>query len=380
MNLFMSWSGDRSRNIAEIMKEWIESIFPSGVKVWLSTQGDDVNPGSLAMVDILKGLQKCEYGIFCFTNDNTHSLWMMFEGGALCKQNEETPEIKGIYTILFEGNVQSLEKTPLKHFQHTSFTKNDVLKLFENINKKVATPIDTTVLRRNVNNNWDIFCPKIAGALKNRSLCGSAISKKQLMEKLSESYFGRPHPGQVTFYEKGFEDYPLYEILLKNVKKRLWIFGRKNRKIFDSRNDSYFEQIKTNPDFDFRCLFLDPDAPKEILSTAQDTLEFSTKLKLCINDASSKVKSLGLNPSHVIRLYSAIREYAIIVVDDVVLFSPILYKKAIKRNDICAEDPQKPEHLTQAAFNLVSVDEEKAKYHVEKFESTWDNAKPISVE
>ena len=199
------------------------------------------------------------------------------------------------------------------------------------------------------------------------------MGKNQLMEELKESEFGRPHVGQVTFYEKGFEDYPLYEILLKNAEKRLWIFGRKNRKCFDSRNADYLKEIQSKANFDFKCLFLDPESPESILSSAQDTMEFPTKLKLCIKDAYSKVKSAGMKPNEVIRLYTSIREYAIIVIDDVVLFSPILYKKS----KVESGNSKKPEHLTKSAFNLVSINEEIANYHIDKFLKTWEKAKKI---
>ena len=372
MKLFISWSGDRSKNIAKIMKEWIESIFPSGIKIWLSTQSESIRPGALLTPQIIEGLRTSEIGIFCFTTDNTNSLWMMFEAGAICKQ--DTSNVEGIYTILFEGTVEDLERTPLKSFYHTLFERESMYSLLKDVNNKMGqAAIDAQLLKRNSENIWSIYYPKIMEALCDRSLRGGTMNKKQLMEKLRESEFGRPRMGQVTFYEKGFEDYPLYEILLKNAEKRLWIFGRKNRKCFDSRNTDFLKEIKAKPNFDFKCLFLDPEAPADVLSSAQDTLEFPTKLKLCIKDAYSKLKLVGMNPNEVIRLYASVREYAVIVVDDAVLFSPILYKKTTLETG----HSKKPEHLTRSAFNLVSINEEIANYHIDKFLEAWEKAEMI---
>jgi hypothetical protein len=381
MKLFMSWSGARSKPIAGIMKDWLEHIFPTGVDVWLSTQGDNLRAGSLSVPQIIKGLRESDYGVFCFTTDNTKSPWIMFEAGAICKQDKTRSEIEGVYTILFEGDIGNLIDTPLGSFQHTFFTEESMYNFFRGINNIGGQAIiNEQRLQKNVQNSWSIYYPKIVEALGPNSVKGGAMNKEQLMEKLTEPYFGRPHNGQVTFYEKGFEDYPLYEILLKNAKKRFWVFGRKNRKIFDIRNDDYFGIIKTKTDFDFKCLFLDPESPDELLSSAQDTLGFSDKLKLCIKDAYHKLKSVDIDPHNAIRLYSLPREYAVIVVDDVVLFSPILYNKTSATDSHMNGTLGKPKHLTRSAFNLVSVDEDKAKFHMDKFLEVWNNAKKMETQ
>jgi hypothetical protein len=271
------------------MKDWIEFLFPSGIDVWLSTQGDSIRPGAFAVPQIIKGLRQSDYGVFCFTKDNIKSPWMMFEAGAICKQDNTTSEIEGAYTILFEGGIDDLRGTPLEQLQHTLFNEDSMYKFFSAVNTISGQAlIDEHRLLKNAQNSWSIYCPKIAKALDEHSVRGDAMNKLQLMDKLTEAHFGRPHLGQVTFYERGFEDYPLYEILLKNATKRFWVFGRKNRKIFDTRNDEYINTIKSKVDFDFKCLFLDPDSPDELLSSAQDTIAFSDKLKICIKEAYHK--------------------------------------------------------------------------------------------
>jgi len=381
MKLFLSWSGPKSRPIAEIMKNWIQFLFPSGVDIWLSTQGNSIKPGSFAVPQIIKGLRQSDYGVFCFTKDNVKSPWMMFEAGAVCKQDSNTSEIEGVYTILFEGDIDDLRGTPLEQLQHTLFNKESMYKFFAAVNTISGQAlIDEHRLSKNAEDSWDIYYPRIATALGERSVRGESMDKEQLIIKLPESYFGIPRSGQVTFYEKGFEDYPLYEILLKNATKRFWVFGRKNRKIFDTRNDEYINTMKSKDGFDFKCLFLDPDSPDELLLSAQDTREFSDKLKICIKEAYYKLDAAGVDPHQSIRLYSLAREYAIVIVDNVVLFSPILYNKTSDTDTHMKGSPKKPKHLTKSSFNVVSIDEDIAKFHMDKFLEVWNSAKQIKTQ
>lgn len=221
---------------------------------------------------------------------------------------------------------------------------------------------------------------KIVEALGGNSVRGDAMNKEQLMEILPFSDFGRPRLGQVTFYERGFEDFPLYEILLKNATKKFWVFGRKNRKVFDIRNDELIKAMASKQGFDFKCLFLNPESPDELLLSAQDTLGFSDKLKLCIRDAYFRLKISGIDPHQSIRLYSIPREYAVVIVDDVVLFSPIHYKKTSETDEHMNGSPKKPKHLTKSAFNLASIDDDIAKFHLDKFMEVWNSSEQIKTQ
>lgn len=38
MKVFITWSGDRSKRIAEYLKKWLEVVLP-GVEAWVSSRG-----------------------------------------------------------------------------------------------------------------------------------------------------------------------------------------------------------------------------------------------------------------------------------------------------------------------------------------------------
>ena len=390
MKVFISWSGKRSGDIAQIMVEWFEAIFPTGLDLWCSS--DDMRPGVLSVTQILDELQRSDQGIFCFTKDNTRSLWMMFEAGAISKKSDMDSDL-GVNTIIFEGDVDCLKETPLEHFQHTLFNKVSMIKLFKKVNASINATyrLGEKILERNFNTQWNIYHNKIKEKLvilpsKNTEEVvnpfggyidgGKTVNKEQLMAQLNENDFGQPQLGQIIHYEKGFEDFPLYKILMENATERLWILGRKNRKVFDNTNNEHLEQIEVRikGNLDFRCLFLDPDSPDEILSSAQDIEDFSERLRMCIKTAFDKVKAMGSVPADIIRLYSGIRENAIIIIDDVLLYSPILYKDAKP-----SAKESKPKPLTKAAFYLVSIEEEIGQKYLLHFEEVWKKANPLSV-
>src|ERR1035437_4223879 len=98
MDIFISWSGDRSRAIAEAMREWLPKIMPS-VKPWMSQT--DINKGSRWNPDIAQNLDTAKAGIFCLTRSNLRSESILFEAGAISKSVNESR----VYTLLSEVEI-----------------------------------------------------------------------------------------------------------------------------------------------------------------------------------------------------------------------------------------------------------------------------------
>ena len=130
MDIFISWSGDRSRAIAEAMREWLPKIMPS-VKPWMSQT--DINKGSRWNPDISQNLDTAKAGIFCLTPSNLTSASILFEAGAISKSVSESR----VYTLLSDVEIADL-RWPLAQFQATSLHKDDVSKMLRDINKDLA--------------------------------------------------------------------------------------------------------------------------------------------------------------------------------------------------------------------------------------------------
>ena len=59
MNIFFSWSKKKSRDLAMVTKNFIEGLFRSDIKIWISSE--DIDYGAMAMVDINKALNSVSF-------------------------------------------------------------------------------------------------------------------------------------------------------------------------------------------------------------------------------------------------------------------------------------------------------------------------------
>lgn len=126
MKVFISWSGELSKQVALVLKDWIPDVL-QGVETWIST--DDIEKGSLWFGDISKQLADTGIGILCLTRENISAPWVLFEAGALSKglsANRVCP-------LLVNLNHSDL-KPPLSQFNGTLPKKDDMLRLIQTIN------------------------------------------------------------------------------------------------------------------------------------------------------------------------------------------------------------------------------------------------------
>jgi len=127
MELFLSWSGSLSNLIAKEIKTWLQ-VSLQHVKPFMSEE--DIAKGTKWNHELSSVLEKCQVGIICLTKENIKEPWIMFEAGAISKNVNESR----VFTILFNDLKPSEVAGPLVQFQHTSFNKDDIWKLFKCIN------------------------------------------------------------------------------------------------------------------------------------------------------------------------------------------------------------------------------------------------------
>jgi hypothetical protein len=71
--------------------------------------------------------------IICLTPENLGSPWLLFEAGAVAKNDESR-----VWTYLFGGLTPTDVKDPLSEFQHTLATKDDTKKLLIAVNGRLS--------------------------------------------------------------------------------------------------------------------------------------------------------------------------------------------------------------------------------------------------
>lgn len=126
--IFISWSGELSRQLAEAVRNWLPGVLQY-VKPYFTP--DDIEKGTKWSTEIIKELEESEVGIICLTRDNLNKPWILFEAGALSKNFGKSK----VCTLLF--GIDSSDLTgPLTGFQDTKFNKTDFKKLIESINKE----------------------------------------------------------------------------------------------------------------------------------------------------------------------------------------------------------------------------------------------------
>ena len=112
MKVFFSWSGDRSKQIATVLNDWLKKVIQA-VEPFISSE---IEKGIRGLEEIKKQLEGSKIGIICLTKDNYNKPWLLFEAGALSNTKDAH-----VCTFLYDVNDTDIED-PLAQFQ---FTKNE---------------------------------------------------------------------------------------------------------------------------------------------------------------------------------------------------------------------------------------------------------------
>ncbi|MGI4750677.1 MAG: TIR domain-containing protein [Janthinobacterium lividum] len=128
MKIFISWSGNTSKEVAEYLRTWIEQIIQAA-EPWISVE---INKGKRWNQEISLKLEESKIGIFCITKENLNAPWILFEAGAISKSHDSF-----VCTFLIDLQPTDLIG-PLSLFQATKFNKEDVFKLLTTINQSIA--------------------------------------------------------------------------------------------------------------------------------------------------------------------------------------------------------------------------------------------------
>ena len=373
MKIFISWAKPKSKKIASLIREFLEGLFHDQIEAWISDE--NIKTGDRPTVAISQALKECDKGIFCILKENYEAPWIMYEAGAIsthehCTISEEKDNCV-IWPILFEDiPTEQLYKNPLYQFQFVEFSREKMYKFVQEVNYTINAFKNVSTLEKQFGYYWDELNKGIQNILKEHVIGSDEIlDKKTVLKELAANSFPEPIVGDVVKYTSGFEKKELYNILLRKATKRLWLYGRKNKKIFANDNRWFFEQLREKisvNDFNFKCLFLNPNAPENVVSKAQKSDVFLEELKLCIKIAYGRIISNKLKPYDLCRLYTNIRVDEIIIVDNVVLFS-----------HICFDNNGMPLPLTNAPFNVVEVGEQLGSHYVTEFHNAWESANPI---
>lgn len=170
MKAFISWSGPRSRLLAEALRGWIHDVIQS-VDCFCST--DDIRAGQRWNNEVNTWLSDTDFGVICVTPENMRAPWLNFEAGAIAKRLGDHTRVVPV-TLGFEPS--ALDE-PLKQFNGVPADERGFLALVKSIAEVAQSEID---VERTFGRWWDEL--------------------KSMLEEIPESddQVTRPEPPDVT--------------------------------------------------------------------------------------------------------------------------------------------------------------------------------------
>ena len=177
MKVFISWSGTKSKAVAEALREWLPNVIQR-IEPWMSDA--DIEKGARWSRDISSVLEDVRVGIICLTRDNLEAPWILFETGALAKTVKKT----WVWTLLVDLKDSDLPgNSPLLQFQFTKLQKEDFRKLIHTINKAAGGRV---IEQSRLDKIFNKFWPDLETKLKELPSEAPASPLRSQKEKVDE--------------------------------------------------------------------------------------------------------------------------------------------------------------------------------------------------
>lgn len=181
MKVFISWSGARSRLVAEALRDWLPNVI-NAVEPFVSEE--DVDKGAIGTEVIARQLHDSIFGIVCLTRDNQTRPWINYEAGALSKvvgDNEAR-----VATVLIDIESPAGVTGPLSAFQATRLRDlADMKHLVRSIAKVAGDTRSKEALDNLVDLIWESFAVRVS---KERLATSGEVS--EIPARQPEDLFG----------------------------------------------------------------------------------------------------------------------------------------------------------------------------------------------
>ncbi len=181
MKVFIGWSGQLSRQVAEGLRDWLPNVLQT-LEPWMSNV--DMEKGVRWSADVAKNLEEARVGVLCITSDNLNSKWIHFEAGALSKVVGES-----LVCPYLHGLSPSSLKGPLSQFQAARADVADTKKLLTTMNNALGeAKLQTERLDRSFERWWPEFERNISRMVEaepeERGTVTPERNERELIEEL----------------------------------------------------------------------------------------------------------------------------------------------------------------------------------------------------
>ncbi|GAB2864475.1 TIR domain-containing protein [Nocardioides pacificus] len=179
--VFISWSGDYTKAVAIILKEWLEELFDQ-VETFVSDR--DIEAGARSLSVIEGQLKDTSFGMILVTPENMGSQWINFEAGALSKEVADSDA--RVVPVLF-GQLDTPAKLtgPLAQFQAKVFDKQ-MLDVLSTLGRLLGVKED--VVKRRYDRTWEDVNKRVAAIeVKEKAADSSEESVRPVEDMVEET-------------------------------------------------------------------------------------------------------------------------------------------------------------------------------------------------
>jgi hypothetical protein len=182
MHVFLSWSGVRSRRLAQELQIWLKPVIQA-VQPWMSDSGIDA--GQRWSSEIAVRLRDSNFGVICVTPENVGAPWLLFEAGVLSRAMDNARVVP-----LLLGLPKSELPFPLAQFQAVATDRDGMLSLVLSMNAALGSVgLAADVIGRAFGDAWPRFEQALATIppVPSAGPCPTAPSDRQLLEEVAQN-------------------------------------------------------------------------------------------------------------------------------------------------------------------------------------------------
>lgn len=221
MRIFISWSGERSKEVALLLRDWLICVLQASTP-WMSDV--DIDRGAIWFSEISKALDGCIIGIICLTKGNLNKPWLLFEAGALAKGLTSSL----VCTLLVDLLPADVGE-PMSQFNHTLPTHEGMLKLVKTLNSRMGDrALTDNILEKVFSTNWPEFESRFKDILsktpedklpvrKDQDIMGEILSSIRRLENRVAS-IDSPSNSSSNCYDENRSGSNINRITHRNLK------------------------------------------------------------------------------------------------------------------------------------------------------------------
>jgi hypothetical protein len=178
LNVFISWSGKRSKFVAETLRDWLPCVFPNLVQPFTSSH--DIDAGGRSMDTLAERLEQSTIGIVCLTNENLKSPWVHFEAGAISKAVKKA----FVCTYLIDMAISDVGP-PLSLFQASKADQEGTLRVVNTVNTQLGeSGLPARLLEQTYKVWWEELASRLQQIPNDTDAHETTRPEKDVLEEL----------------------------------------------------------------------------------------------------------------------------------------------------------------------------------------------------